>query len=70
MNKGTTKTSRHPEEAKRVYDEYGRVREIYDEYRRLRKQLGKSPSDLMDIKEMEENLKTLGANLLFDFHFA
>lgn len=50
-----------PEEVKKLYDEYGRTRRIYEKYQRMRKQLGKEPSEIMNIEEMGEKLKSLGA---------
>jgi hypothetical protein len=50
-----------PEEMEEVYVEYGRTRRFYEEYQKMRKQLGKKASEIMNIEEMEENLKSLGA---------
>lgn len=61
MKKKNVKTRLLPKDMKKIYDEYGRTRTIYEEYQRIRKQLGKKSSEIMNIEEIEENLKSLGA---------
>lgn len=47
--------------ARSALDDYGRIKQIYNKYLELRRQIGKSPRELMDIEEMERSLKSMGA---------
>ncbi len=46
---------------KSTLKKYGEVKQIYDKYLEFRKQLGKPRQELINIQEMEKNLKSIGA---------
>ena len=46
---------------KSTLENYGKVKQIYDKYLEYRKQLGKPRQELINIQEMEKNLKSMGA---------
>jgi len=47
--------------AESTLENYGKVKQIYDKYLEYRKQLGKPRQGLINIQEMEKNLKSIGA---------
>ena len=49
------------EKAKSMLESYGKAKEIYEKYLELRRKAGKPRRQLMDINEIEKNLKAMGA---------
>ena len=46
---------------KSTFENYGKIKQIYDKYLELRRKTGKPRRELMDISEIERNLKAMGA---------